>query len=454
MDKFRGMPDDSLSVAQLADIRPAALRAAPCSDSMFMTQYSSSSIEFRHTRLENGLEIIAEIQPQAQSAALGFFVQTGARDEDLAVSGVSHFLEHMAFKGDNQYSAEDVNRIFDEVGASYNASTSEEMTIYHAAILPEYLEQTLSLMAAMMRPSLRESDFEVEKKVILEEIGMYEDMPAFSAYEQAMLQHFSGHPLGQRVLGTTDSITALTAAQMRSYHAERYGAGNLVLSAAGQVDWDTLVQLAERNCGHWQTGSPGRNRPASCPLTSSQFQVRPEWHQEHVMAFGVAPSLQDRQRLVAEIAASIMGDDGAGRLYWELVETGHAESCDLGYNEFDSTGVWCSYLCCQPEDTAANLRRIQTLHEEFNRTGPGQEEFEQARNKIATRLVLESERPLGRMLEIGTSWSTLQEFRSTVDDLALLNALTLQDIRKLLQAYPLTAVTTVGMGAYSAGESR
>ena len=126
-------------------------------------------MQFHRDTLDNGLNLIAEINPRAYSVSIGFFVKTGSRDETDEVSGVSHFLEHMAFKGDERFSAEDVNRIFDEVGAKYNASTSEEVTLFYATVLPEYADRTFGLLTALLYPSLREDDFQTEKQVILEE---------------------------------------------------------------------------------------------------------------------------------------------------------------------------------------------------------------------------------------------------------------------------------------------
>src|SRR6266478_5309269 len=136
-------------------------------------------MRFLKTTLGNGLEIVAECNDEAHSSALGFFVQTGARDETDDISGVSHFLEHMMFKGTATRSADDVNREFDEIGAHYNAFTSEESTVYYASVLPEYQEPSIDLLADIMRPSLRGEDFDTEKKVILEEIQMYADQPPF-----------------------------------------------------------------------------------------------------------------------------------------------------------------------------------------------------------------------------------------------------------------------------------
>ena len=167
-------------------------------------------MEFLEHKLPNGLTVVAECNADAYSTAVGFFVETGARDETAAQAGVSHFLEHMVFKGTPTRSGEDVNRAFDEMGAHYNAFTSEENTVYYAAMLPEHQTAAVELLADILRPSLREEDFNTEKKVILEEIKMYEDQPPFGADEKCRAAHFGPHPLGRSVLGTLDTVGALT----------------------------------------------------------------------------------------------------------------------------------------------------------------------------------------------------------------------------------------------------
>src|SRR3954463_494722 len=146
---------------------------------------------FHTHRLPNGLQLIRETSPSARSAALGFFVRTGSRDEAPDVSGVSHFLEHMMFKGTPRRTALDVNLDFDRIGANYNAYTSEEVTAYYAAVLPEFLPTAVDILADILRPSLRGDDFDTEKQVILEEIKMYEDSPGSMAWEHARRLYFA-----------------------------------------------------------------------------------------------------------------------------------------------------------------------------------------------------------------------------------------------------------------------
>src|SRR5215475_6695958 len=207
------------------------------------------------------MEIIAECDDSAYSTALGFFVNTGARDETDEVSGVSHFLEHMVFKGTPTRGAEDVNREFDEMGAHYNAFTNEENTVYYAAVLPEYLGPAVELLADILRPSLRESDFDTEKQVIIEEIKMYEDQPPFGVDDKCRAAFFGTHPLSHSVLGTAQSVGDLPVDKMREYFERRYSPANISLVGAGKIDFDALCQTAEKACGHWRSEEANRTVP-------------------------------------------------------------------------------------------------------------------------------------------------------------------------------------------------
>jgi len=407
-------------------------------------------LKFHEARLDNGLQIVAEQNASVHSVALGFFVRTGARDETSDVSGVSHFLEHMAFKGTERFSAEDVNRIFDEVGARYNASTSEEVTLFYGAILPEYLPRMFELLAGILFPSLRQDDFDMEKKVILEEIGMYDDQPTFTAYEQAMRAHFDGHPLGSSILGSVDSVGGLTCEQMRAYHADHYQAGNILLAAAGNVDWDQLKQLAEQHCGGWPAGCFDRPVQEARPSGALKVVTRDSSVHQHVMEMTPAPPATHELRFAAELLGFVVGDDSGSRLYWELVDSGLAEAAELGYNDYDGSGTYLTYLGCQPDLADANLSRIHDVYESVNRDGITSDELATAKNKLTSRIVLKSERPMGRLSALGGNWIYRNEYRSVTDDLATFNSVTLDDVRRLLEAYPLGHTTTVAVGPLKA----
>lgn len=403
-------------------------------------------MQFHHTELDNGLTVIAELNPAAQSVAAGYFVKTGARDETPEVAGVSHFLEHMAFKGDERYTAEDVNRIFDELGARYNASTSEEITTYYAAVLPEYLPKTLEMLSGLMRPSLRAEDFDLEKNVILEEIGMYDDQPSFLAYDKAMASHFAGHPLGNSILGSVESIGALSNEQMRTYHDSRYRAGNLILAIAGNASWEDVQRLAEEHAGQWPSGALDRTLSEGRPPGGTHVVTRENIVQQHTMALAPAPSAQSPLRFAAELLSIIVGDDSGSRLFWELVDPGHVEACELGFNEYDGAGTWLTYLSCGPDETAENLDRVRAIYDKVNAEGVTSVELETAKNKVLSRIVLRSERPMGRLSSLGGNWLYRKEYQSVEDDLEAVRRLTVHDLRDLLSVYPLAHTTTVTIG--------
>lgn len=403
-------------------------------------------MKFEKVVLDNGLTIVGEINPNVHSVAFGFFVRTGARDETTGVSGVSHFLEHMVFKGTETRTAADVNRLFDEVGAKYNASTSEEITLYYAAILPEYFSETFALLADIMYPSLRDDDFNIEKNVILEEIGMYDDMPAFSAYEKLMESHFRGHPLSQSILGSVESIQALTADQMRQYHREHYLAGNITLAVAGNIEWSEVLDLVNQHCQHWPAGQTARDITEATPTGGTIVIPKSGTVQEHVAQMSPAPSSASPLRFAAEILSVIVGDDSNSRLYWELIEPGDAEAAELGYNDYDGSGAFMTFLSCRPEDTARLLAKIGELYDDINQNGVTEAELEQAKNKVASRIVLRSERPMGRLSALGSNWVYRKQYRSVEDDLNTLHQLTTDDIAEMLKQYPLGQQSTVAIG--------
>lgn len=406
-------------------------------------------MNFHHATLANGLDVVAELNPAVHSVAFGFFVKAGSRDETPDVHGVSHFLEHMAFKGTERFSAEDVNRIFDDFGADYNAATSEESTVFYAAVLPEYLPQTFELQAALVQPSLRDDDFQTEKKIILEEIGMYDDQPHIVAYDAVMQTHFQGHPLGCTILGTTQSITDLTSDQMRRYHREHYGAGNIVLAVAGNADWDEVLSLAKQHCAAWPAGVAPRALKPAAGAGGCRVITRDALQMEQVMQIGPAPDVFDPLRYAAELLTVIVGDEQNSRLFWGLVDPGYAELAELNYNDFDDTGTYLFLLSGEPEETAENLSRAAAILDAVNREGVTERELQQAKTKVASRIVLRGERPMGRLSSLGGNWLARKEYRTIADDLRTVEALTRDDIRQLLDRFPLKLQTTVGVGPLS-----
>ena len=403
-------------------------------------------MKFCETTLPNGLEVIAECNPQAYSSAFGFFVKTGARDETDEVSGVSHFLEHMVFKGTAKRSAADVNRDLDALGSKSNAYTSEEQTVYYAAVLPEYQEQLVEILADMLRPALRQDDFDVEKQVILKEINKYANEPPFGAHEKCMAVHFGAHPLARSVLGTAESITALQSEQMRAYFQQRYSPKNIALVAAGNVDFAALVKSAEMHCGTWEPFDARRTTPRAAPHTGREIMLNDIATQEYAVQLANGPAAKDPDRYAARLLATILGDDSGSRMFWELADTGLAEYAAMSACEYQGTGVYMTFLSCAPEDAAENLSRIDAIFAEAEKNGVTEGELQQAKNKICAHIILQAERSSSRLFSVGSNWIQRREYRAVADIVKSYQAVQLADIAAVLRKYPLSQKTTVCVG--------
>ena len=403
-------------------------------------------MRFHHTVLDNGLQVIAEINDQARSVASGFFVKAGSRDESSELAGVSHFLEHMIFKGTPNRDALAVNKDFDRIGAKHNAQTSEEDTFYHVTCLPEYLPKAFDVLSDILRPSLRAEDFETEKKVIIEEIRMYLDNPMSVAYDAAKAAHFGGHPLGQSIIGTVDSITALTIEQMRGYFARKYSPANIVLAFAGKTDWDHVVELTRSRCSGWE--GPTAERVALPPKGTGAFEaiLRADDKQQTIIGVADAPALEDDDRYAAQLLATVLGDYTGSRLYWELVDPGLADSADVSYQDYNQAGSFYSFLSCEPEQTQANLERVVEVYRDVMTEGITDDELNQAKNKFLARSVLRSERPMGRLASLGFHWTYRHEYLPVAQELELFGKVTVGDIRRVLTKWPLLPMTVVSVG--------
>jgi predicted Zn-dependent peptidase len=403
---------------------------------------------FREATLPSGLRIVAEIDRRGYSAAFGYFVRAGARDEVDSESGLSHFLEHMMFKGTERRSAADVNRELDELGGQSNAYTSEEQTVYYAAVLPKFQDRIIDLLTDMLSPKLAEDDFATERQVILEEIAKYEDQPPFGAFERAMEVHFGPRSLGRRVLGTSESIQAMDAAAMRNYFRRRYRPQNIVLAATGNVDFDGLVAEVEKQTTHW-ADRPQPPAPAAdgdgLPVGISLDRMIPieDAHQAYHVRIAPSVGMSSPDRYALRVLASILGDEGGSRLFWELIDTGRAEVATVWPQEFIDSGAWFTYLVCAPQDAEENSRAIDDVIQRVIAEGVEAEEFSQTINKAIAGCIMQSERPVNRLFGLGSRWLTFNEYISTDDRLAHLQALDIAAVSQAAAKYLVEPATQI-----------
>ncbi|MBW8040788.1 MAG: insulinase family protein [Planctomycetes bacterium] len=403
-------------------------------------------MEFKKKKLENDMFLIGEVNRSAKSAAVGFFVKTGARDETREINGVSHFLEHMLFKGTERLSALEVSEAFDRTGAEFNAATGEEYTIYYARVLPEYLVEITELWIKLMGPALRDEDFDIEKNVIKEEIAMYKDLPSFDVMDRCRSLHFDGHPCGNSVLGSEESVTNLTSEQMRSYFVSRYAPNNMVLACAGNFDWSQICSAAEGPCGAWEKQAVGREL-GDCAGSKKTTRVeKSNLAREHICLMSPSVPAQDPRRFSASLLASIVGDDVGSRFFWDIVDKALAEEASMQFGAMDGTGVFQSYIRCSSEKVTEVLEAIKGIFSGLSKSGISKDELTKAKNKTLSALVIKNELPMGRLLDLGFNWIYLEQYRTIEEDINSIKAVTVDDVHSLIEQFDLGDFTQLSIG--------
>ena len=365
--------------------------------------------------LDSGIRLITERLPGVRSVALGVWIRTGSRDEPAAKAGVSHFIEHLLFKGSRRYSAQEIAELFDTFGGELNASTSREHTVVYARVADHHLEQALDVIADMVfAPSF--ADLDAEREVVLEEIAMYEDTPQELVHDLLSEAVFEGDPLGRPVIGTAAAIGSLTRRTVSSYHRARYVPGNIVVAAAGNVDHDRVSALLEEAPARQErpgaTGPKARPAPVRIPPPGLRFQ-RKETEQYHVCIGAPGLARSDPRRFAAGLLDGILGGSASSRLFQEIREKrGLAYSVYTFASQYSDSGQTGLYIGTRGENLAACL---QIAANELGEIAAGNlrgNELERAKENMKGRITLSLESTASRMSRLGKALSTDTELLS------------------------------------------
>jgi predicted Zn-dependent peptidase len=404
---------------------------------------------FYDHRLPNGLQIVGQPMPDFESAAVSFYVRTGSRDEpDLSIAGVSHFLEHMVFKGTKTLDWQEITLEFNKIGAEINAFTSHESTVYHARVLGEYLERAVELLSDMMYPRLVESDFETEKEVIINEIARSEDQPYNLAFRRLMQTYFGTHPLGHDVLGSRESIRNMRIDQMRDYWKRRYSANNIILAIAGNFKWEHVVGLAEKHCANWHTGESGRQvEPYEPAQPINDIMVDENLKQQIMILAMPSVDLNDPDFYAANLGGSILGDGDGSRLFWNIYQKGLAESASAGIWSMEGTGMLIMEANSTPEEAPHVLTLLRDELNSLLEDGIYEDELRRAKDKWISSLVLSSESTFARMRSLANDWVTEGRLLSIDEEVERIEKVTTEDVMRSLRRFPMRdkqVLTTLG----------
>lgn len=406
-------------------------------------------MKFKEKTLDNGLTIIGEVNDSAASAAVGFFVKTGSRDERAEVSGVSHFLEHMLFKGTDTLSALEVNEAFDKIGAQFNAFTSWENTVYYAAVLPEYLADVTGLWARLMRPRLGDDDFNIEKNVIKEEIAMYKDTPQFEVIDECFRLHFGHHPCGNSVLGTNESIDAMSSSQMREYFNRRYSPGNISVAVAGNFNFEQVCDILSDACGCWERVETQRDTSYFAGTGERQRRQKDNLVREHICLLSPSVAYQDRRAYAASLLGMIIGDDTGSRMFWELVDTAIAETASMQCEAMDGVGLFHSYIRTSPESAKRVFEIVEKIFADITENGVSEEELQTAKNKMLSNITIKNEVPMGRLTELGFNWVYMNRCRAISQEIEEIRGVTPGEIAELAAEFPFSGYSSYCLGPKS-----
>jgi predicted Zn-dependent peptidase len=378
------------------------------------------------------MRVVTEQMPDVSSVAIGCWIGTGSRDETPAEAGISHFLEHLLFKGTPARTARDIAEAIDAVGGDMNAYTSKEYTSFYVRALARDSDLALDILAEILRdPALREDDVEAERQVILEEVLMHLDEPSDVAYEHALECLFPGHGLGREILGDPAVIKSVSVPEIRAFFEHHYRPGNMVVSAAGQLEHEDLVAGLERRFAGWDGGgAPVRSGPAAMPRPLDV--VTRDTEQTHIVLAMLAPERRARERYALVLMNHALGGGVSSRLFQHIrEERGLAYSVASEWSGYADAGALVVSVGTAPDNGREVLDLVRDELAAMSEGGLTAREIEVAKGHINADTLLALEDSGSRMSRIGAGLLLHEEVLPIEDVLARIEAVTPEEISRL-----------------------
>jgi predicted Zn-dependent peptidase len=392
---------------------------------------------FRKTTLPGGLRVITEEIPHVRSASVGVWVGAGSLWEGPVDSGISHFIEHMLFKGTKTRNARQIAQAIDGRGGSLNAFTAKEQTCFYAKVLDEHLPIAVDVLSDMVLQSLFDSgEIEKEKGVIIEEIKMYEDVPDDLVHDLFTEAMWSGHALGRPIVGTAETVQAFSREEILSYFASHYTPENTVVSVAGHIDHDQVVDLVGRQF-QWpgQAGSPKVRQWPAPPADPRQARslVRVKDTEQAHLVVGMRGLHHDHDELYAlHLINTVLGGGASSRLFQEIrEERGLAYSVYSYQSSFRDTGNFGVYAGTSPGALSQVLELVLESFQDVGRNGITDAELDEAKEQLKGQIMLSLESTSGRMTRLGRGELMLGRVLSPDEIIARIDSVTPEQVRTL-----------------------
>jgi predicted Zn-dependent peptidase len=385
------------------------------------------------TTLDSGVRVVTEAMPSVRSIALGFWIRAGSRDEGDAQAGISHFLEHLLFKGTDRFSSFEIDEAFDAMGAEVNAGTGKETTSVYSRFLDGHLDRAFDVLQDMvLRPSY--PDIDSERQVVIEEIAMYEDEPQDKVHDVLAGAMFGEHPLGRPIIGRADVVSSVPVPKIAEWHDARYVPGNIVVAGAGNVDHDGIVKLVEGAFANAPLGGapagPGSPNGAGRRLSFH----RKDTEQYHLCLGAPGIPRGDDRRFALRVLDTILGGSTSSRLFQEVREKrGLAYSVYSYSSQYADSGQVAVYVGTRPDNIAEALTVIGDELRRLLEDGVTAEEVERARENVKGRTVLSMESTSMRMNRLGSSVLMGVPLLTLDELLAAYDKVTLDEVNGLAQ---------------------
>jgi predicted Zn-dependent peptidase len=408
---------------------------------------------YQLTTLPNGLRIITEEMPWVRSVAVGCWIDTGSRDELENEAGASHFLEHLLFKGSEEYSARMIAETFDAIGAESNAFTSKDNTCFWARLLDADLATGVDLLAEMLqRPAFRAHEIESERQVVIEEINMNDDDPSDVAFEEFSQVLFAGHPLEGPVLGTRASIKGMSKDDLSSYWSKRYGSSSTVVAMAGSVQHDGAVDLIAKHFGEW-SGEAVEHVYGEPAVEPAVRLVKRDTEQAHLVLGGRGLTRGDDRRFAFDVLNHILGGGMSSRLFLKIrEERGLAYSVYSFRQSHSDTGGWGVYVGTTPESAETCMELIEQELADVASEGITSDELDRAKGALRGGLALSTEDPNSRMVRLGRDELSGSPHLSVDDRIARLEDVTLEAVKDVAGAVYTGSRVLGAVGPFEPGE--
>jgi len=388
----------------------------------------------RRTVLPGGLRVVTERLSGVRSASVGIWVGVGSRDEKPSVAGAAHYLEHLLFKGTPTRGALDIAQAVDAVGGELNAFTAKEHTCFYAHVLDEDLPLAVDLVSdVVLRGLCASADVEIERNVVLEEIAMRDDDPEDLVHDAFGAALFGEHPLGRPIIGSVESIEAMTRTQLHSFHRRRYTPQRMVVAVAGNVEHEAVLDQVTRTFGA-ALGAPAAPEPvrrgtARLRAGPGFSLIKRDSEQTHLVLGSRALHRHDERRWALAVLSAAVGGGMSSRLFQQVrEERGLAYSVYSGVDTYADTGAFSVYAGCQPERLGAVVEVIGQVLSSVAEEGITDGELARGKGQLRGGLVLGLEDTASRMSRLGRSELNYADHLDVDETLARIDAVTLAEV--------------------------